>query len=250
MPPKTSYPPDEQDYRSIVDILERSGRQANMAVLGRSADVGWKEPHEIPAVPIRPVSMMFWLEWLLMAYWRSQGRGMRLVRITIGISRRSLKRLPKRVHFHPNLIYSPGTQVVALKEVLGIGSRILHRRGAVGRPQGIHVERLRPGFDLLILRANHTTNGIAESTIDHVGGSGVAEMDTSSMYWLLPAFGKKPTCTRLLTALAVRIGVQSRKAQAFRLYAGSFAHRVSWTDVPSEKVRSVANPTVPPPPIG
>jgi hypothetical protein len=37
-PPKTSkpkYPPDEQDYRSIVDVLERSGRAVNMAVLGR-----------------------------------------------------------------------------------------------------------------------------------------------------------------------------------------------------------------------
>ena len=34
-PPKPKYPPDEQDYRSIVDVLERSGRQANMAVLGR-----------------------------------------------------------------------------------------------------------------------------------------------------------------------------------------------------------------------
>jgi hypothetical protein len=35
LPPKPKYPPDEQDYRSIVDVLERSGRQANMAVLGR-----------------------------------------------------------------------------------------------------------------------------------------------------------------------------------------------------------------------
>ena len=34
-PPKPTYPPDEADYRSIVDVIERSGRQANMAVLGK-----------------------------------------------------------------------------------------------------------------------------------------------------------------------------------------------------------------------
>jgi hypothetical protein len=33
-PPKPKYSPDEQDYRSIVDVIERSGRQANMAQLG------------------------------------------------------------------------------------------------------------------------------------------------------------------------------------------------------------------------
>ena len=34
-PPKPTYPPDEADYRSIVDVIERSGRQANMAILGK-----------------------------------------------------------------------------------------------------------------------------------------------------------------------------------------------------------------------
>lgn len=33
-PPKPKYPPDEQDYRSIVDVIERSGRKANLAQLG------------------------------------------------------------------------------------------------------------------------------------------------------------------------------------------------------------------------
>lgn len=33
-PPKPKYPPDEQDYRSIVDVLERNGRQANLAQFG------------------------------------------------------------------------------------------------------------------------------------------------------------------------------------------------------------------------
>ena len=39
--------------------------------------------------------------------------------------------MTKRVHFHPNLIYSPGTQVVALKDVVDQG-HVLHPRGAVG----------------------------------------------------------------------------------------------------------------------
>ncbi len=38
----------------------------------------------------------------------------------------------KRVHVHPNLIFSPGTQVVTLKDLLDDGGRILHPTGAVG----------------------------------------------------------------------------------------------------------------------
>jgi len=37
-----------------------------------------------------------------------------------------------RVHQNPNLIYSAGTQIVALRDVIGHGGRILHPRGAVG----------------------------------------------------------------------------------------------------------------------
>src|SRR5436190_7291842 len=40
--------------------------------------------------------------------------------------------MPDRVHHHPNLIYSPGTQVVALVEVLGQSGKVLHPRGSVG----------------------------------------------------------------------------------------------------------------------
>jgi uncharacterized protein len=40
--------------------------------------------------------------------------------------------MPKRVHTHINLIYSVGTQVVALREVLAQNGRTLHPRGAVG----------------------------------------------------------------------------------------------------------------------
>lgn len=37
-----------------------------------------------------------------------------------------------RVHYHPNLIFSVGTQVVTLIEVLGKNGKILHPRGSVG----------------------------------------------------------------------------------------------------------------------
>jgi uncharacterized protein len=38
----------------------------------------------------------------------------------------------KRVHYHPNLIFSVGTQVVTLKDVIGQNGRTLHPRGSVG----------------------------------------------------------------------------------------------------------------------
>jgi uncharacterized protein len=38
----------------------------------------------------------------------------------------------KRVHCHPNLIFSVGTQVVTLKDVVGQNGRTLHPRGSVG----------------------------------------------------------------------------------------------------------------------
>jgi hypothetical protein len=34
-PSKPTYPPDEQDYRSIVDVLEKHGRSVSMMVLGK-----------------------------------------------------------------------------------------------------------------------------------------------------------------------------------------------------------------------
>lgn len=37
-----------------------------------------------------------------------------------------------RVHYHPNLIFSVGTQVVTLKDVVGPNGRTQHPRGAVG----------------------------------------------------------------------------------------------------------------------
>lgn len=40
--------------------------------------------------------------------------------------------MPDRVHHHPNLIYSPGTQVVLLTNVLGERGRILQPKGGVG----------------------------------------------------------------------------------------------------------------------
>ncbi len=40
--------------------------------------------------------------------------------------------MPDRVHYHPGLIYSPGTQVVTAVDVCSEGGKILHQRGAVG----------------------------------------------------------------------------------------------------------------------
>src|SRR3954464_11807427 len=40
--------------------------------------------------------------------------------------------MTERVHHHPNLIYSLGTQVVTLVEVLGPNGKVLQPRGSVG----------------------------------------------------------------------------------------------------------------------
>jgi uncharacterized protein len=40
--------------------------------------------------------------------------------------------LSDRVHFHKHLIFPVGTQVVAMRDVVGPGGRVLHPRGAVG----------------------------------------------------------------------------------------------------------------------
>lgn len=40
--------------------------------------------------------------------------------------------MTKRVHYHPDLIFSVGTQVVTLREIIGPNERILHPRGSVG----------------------------------------------------------------------------------------------------------------------
>jgi len=37
-----------------------------------------------------------------------------------------------RVHFHPNLIFSVGTQVVSLVDIPGSAGLVLHPRGTVG----------------------------------------------------------------------------------------------------------------------
>jgi len=40
--------------------------------------------------------------------------------------------MPDRVHYQPNLIYSVGTQVVTLVEIVGQNGKVLHPRGSVG----------------------------------------------------------------------------------------------------------------------
>ncbi len=37
-----------------------------------------------------------------------------------------------RAHYHPNLIFAVGTQVVTLRDVVGPNGRTLHPRGSVG----------------------------------------------------------------------------------------------------------------------
>lgn len=40
--------------------------------------------------------------------------------------------MPDRVHYHPDLIFSLGTQVVTLIDIPGAGGLVLHPRGTVG----------------------------------------------------------------------------------------------------------------------
>lgn len=40
--------------------------------------------------------------------------------------------MSERVRFHEHLIVSAGTQVVALRDIMGRNGRILHSRGSVG----------------------------------------------------------------------------------------------------------------------
>jgi DNA-binding HxlR family transcriptional regulator len=48
-PPKPTYPPDEQDYRSIVDVLEKHGRSASMMILGKVRRRWLERPPRDPA---------------------------------------------------------------------------------------------------------------------------------------------------------------------------------------------------------
>jgi hypothetical protein len=48
-PPKPVYPPDEQDYRSICDVLEKHGRSVSLAVLGKVRRRWLERPPRDPA---------------------------------------------------------------------------------------------------------------------------------------------------------------------------------------------------------
>ena len=48
-PVKPVYPPDEQDYRSIVDVLEKHGRSASMMVFGKDRRRWLERPPRDPA---------------------------------------------------------------------------------------------------------------------------------------------------------------------------------------------------------
>jgi len=49
--PKPKLPPDEQDYRSIVSVLERNSRQANLAMLGSKRRRWLERPPRNPSSP-------------------------------------------------------------------------------------------------------------------------------------------------------------------------------------------------------
>jgi predicted nucleotidyltransferase len=86
--------------------------------------------------------------------------------------------VPDRVHYNPNLIYSVGTQVVALVEIVGQNGRVQHPRGSVGvvvrspkdqdHPYGV---RFPDGFeqtlhrDQLTMLARYKEGGIGDTTI-------------------------------------------------------------------------------------
>jgi hypothetical protein len=50
-PPKPVYPPDEQDYRSVVDVLEKHGRSVSMMVLGKVRRRWLERPPRNPSSP-------------------------------------------------------------------------------------------------------------------------------------------------------------------------------------------------------
>lgn len=71
--------------------------------------------------------------------------------------------MPERVHFHSNLIFPAGTQVVTLRNVVGQNGRTLHPRGSVGvvvsaprDPQHSYRVRFPDGFEE-VLKADQLT---------------------------------------------------------------------------------------------
>jgi hypothetical protein len=48
-PSEPELSPDERDYRSIVDVLERNGRRVSMAVLGKSRRRWLERPPRAPS---------------------------------------------------------------------------------------------------------------------------------------------------------------------------------------------------------
>ena len=50
-PPKPAYSPDEADYRSIVDVLEKHGRSVSMLVLGKVRRRWLERPPRAPSSP-------------------------------------------------------------------------------------------------------------------------------------------------------------------------------------------------------
>ncbi len=89
--------------------------------------------------------------------------------------------LTHRTHYHPLLIYSPGTQVVTLRDVVGTHGRTQHPRGSVGVvvaapsdvehpyrvrfPDGVEVTLL-PGELMLLAQFKEGEIGDSDITVD------------------------------------------------------------------------------------
>ncbi len=86
--------------------------------------------------------------------------------------------MTSRVHHHPELIYSAGTQVVLLEAVLGDAGRVLHPRGAVGvvirAPRDLeHAYRVRFPDGVEASLAPHEITLLARFKEGDIGDAGV-----------------------------------------------------------------------------
>lgn len=86
--------------------------------------------------------------------------------------------MPDRVHFHPGLIYSPGTQVVASVDVCSEGGKVLHPKGAVGvivkSPADLeHAYRVRFPDNVEVARRQDQLVSLAQFQEGEIGDSGL-----------------------------------------------------------------------------
>ena len=68
-PSEPELSPDERDFRSIVDVLEKNNRSVSMAVLGKSRRRWMERPPRDPNSSYQTASMMCWLGWFRTGCW-------------------------------------------------------------------------------------------------------------------------------------------------------------------------------------